>query len=330
VDYDWLLKETQRQWERNDAKFAQEKADLDKLIASLPPPPAAPQPQSFGNPAVLSVFGPPGCGKTYLLRTDILPRLGLTRKIRHYARVPTTPDRNANVHVFDDVIGVNKDWLRSKEFYDNCSAEDVIIVIDNWTPKTKKRLSYPAAWPSLYAGCWRKFSWWRKFLHRTTDISEMPHISLGRRLGLRATHSWNGQYITPAVSKLESLYFGTLGAYSYNDPDRDVVPVAQMIDSWINDVQADSQVRIVPMDSVPAPEGGYDLEVCLSDLDAAMTAYLRPTSTQYVKATLKMATAFPDYSTIFVVDPNVPDREKAVFDVMSAAYRRCPFSAHIR
>lgn len=330
ITYEWLLEETKRQWKRNDQTFKDDQRKLDELIAKLPKFKNDPEPQTFGNPAVLSVFGPPGGGKTYLLNTDILPRLSLTNKAKHYARVPPSPDRTCRLHIFDDCIGPHDDWMAYKTFYDACTAEDIIIVIDNWTPRTTTRISWPVGWPSWYEGCWKDLAWWKKFLHRTTDISELPHVSLGRRLGLTAAHMWRGQRLCPAVSRLESVYFGPIGAHSFNDPHRIVKPVDEFVNAWITDVQMAKTLTRVPLGDVPAPTGGYDLQVRLSDISLALQAYVHPTSTEYVKVNLMMARAFPDYTSVFVIDPHVPDRDKAVYDVLSTAYRRQPFNAHLR
>lgn len=330
VTYEWLLAETIKQWERNDRNFEAAKVRLDALIASLPKPDNSPKPQTFGNPAVLSVFGPPGEGKTYLLNTDILPRLELTHAVKRYAEVPAKPDKGARVHVFDDCIGPKRAWLKYKDFYDQCTAEDVIIIVDNWMPTTRTRLSWPVGWPEWYEDCYYDLAWWKKFLHRTSDISELPHISIGRRIGLCTPHLWRGQHVTPAVSRLQSLYFGTIGAYSYNDSLRQVKAIDCFVDQWIDDVQMARTIERVPFDAVPAPKDGYDLQVKLSNISLALQAYVHPTEDEYVRVNLKMAKAFPDYTSVFVIDPNVPDRDKAVFDILSSAYRRHAFNAHLR
>jgi len=330
ITYDELIERMKDDWKLYEQKRIAAEAKADALLAAIPETTAEDGDANLGNPRVLGLYGNPGSGKTYLLNNEIIPVLKNVRKIKHYRSVPDTPDLSYTCHIFDDVVALRREYKQYKDFFDQCRSTDLIILVDNWMPTRRLRLRNPLMWWSslFFNDFWK---WWdTRFTFTRLDVSELPHESLGRRLGISTTHLYRGKKISPAVAGIDALEIRADCIIPINEEILMAYPA-----SYVQDVVLPNLIHTVgalkmaePHEDARIPDT-WDVEIRLEKASHAARAVVVPTDIEYVKADPSLVASFPDYMSYFNLDPTILQSPRELFPSMAAAFRRRPYTAFI-
>jgi len=334
ITYPELLDKMMSDWDLFDKKFTFAKEQAKVMLADLErsmPQTSTPEAEApVGNPKVMAFYGPPGAGKTFAFNNTVAPLLRLTYTMKKYVTVPDSPEPGITCHVFDDVLSVKKSFMRYKEFFDQCESSHMIVIIDNWMPRTITMVRHPRFWwdSRIYTA---PLEWWtRCFTYSTVDLSDLPHESLGRRLGISVQHKYRGKWFTPACDKIEAFDFKAESITLYSDHQRVPRPISYLTETFLPTIMnAKGALRAArPGEVCEIPER-WDLEVKLTHPSHVATAYAFPTDREHVRVIPQLSSSFPDYMSYFNFDSSVISGPMDLLPALSAAYRRQPYTATV-
>jgi len=322
ITYQDLVAWAVDEWEHFDRKFKTAVAKNDAFIASLPVSAIAEAIEVEQSPRVLGIYGKPGTGKTYMLKNFLMPILKLTHKVKIYKDLISGPDMAYNCHIIDDLIGPRNDFIRYKEFYDKIPGDHIVIVLDNWVPKSTWRFAFML--PSVF-NIRALLDCIRSWITPIYDVSDLPHISLARRMGVSVPSIWRGEYSFPATERATAVLVTPFGVTELKKGKSQ--PTESFCREWAYGVAQFEEPKEVEQLSVEPDLWDVDIHVPDVESSTFISAYCNPRSDSYVRISPRALRIFPDYEAFFSMREIT--HEHAI-EMAKAALRRGDVSLSVR
>jgi len=355
ITYDQLLRQMQDDWLLLNAKYLKAQETTRQMIEDL----SAVTEAVASGPTVIGLFGMPGTGKTYGVQNRIVPPLTHTTTVHNCTTIPESPTGKPGLYIFDDIFTTSDDpatvWTRYKNFYDQCTRQDTIIVIDNYIPKITSKCLGPAALkialmarvcrpPMLIAiiltliavvYCptiafvptllyfWYDFSAYQTYMY---DFSDLPHSSIPRRLGFTEQHYYRGRVVMPAAPRHRAYVLDA--TFAQDRPESTELRTHEMMWNEVTTLLFSPVSALYYTPGTPVLPEDADIDAILRSVSSRdiLAAVTNPTVDNRIHFNRALIKSFPDYESFFRLVSYSEEETKATLD---AAFRRLPFSARV-